>query len=310
MSTIYPKLQPQDPSRFSLAYVPLDMVLLILDKPWENPQIIPVEIIGPITTTFPKERDMESVVNRAIKVILRPPPLTTAASACKLFRFTYQKSRPTLWGDHLHLRRSHHVDLQRDIFHVRIRRRVHPFEWDRPGLIHWDPLYNALGGVERVATSVNYIHRDFNQWGANLLRHMNWNFKELMVLVPTPDLENNNIWKWRNILWYLNAAGKKPLLVDSLLMPMEESWWIREPPSFSGDLDRSRRFRDIKKHVEKQLLFPINAFSAWANTLDEDQRRYLKTTWRLADQPAVKGYLVPEETLNDPDAFKLGARFR
>jgi hypothetical protein len=303
MSTIYPRLQPQDPSRFSLAYVPLDMLLLILDKLWENPQIIPVDIIGPITTTFPKERDRESVVNRATKVILRPPPLSAAVSACKLFRFAYQKSRPTLWGDHLHLRRSHHVDLQRDIFHVRIRRRVHPYEWDRAGLIHWDPLYNALRGVERIATSADYIHREINPWGANLLRHMNWSFKDLMVLIPTHHLEYVFL-RWRM------AVAMKPPLVDSLLMPMDDSWWIRWPRAFRAAVKTGAGGSGTsKKFTEGQLLLPIKKYTPWANTLDEDQRRYLKTTWRLADPPAVKAYIVDEKLLDDLKVFKLDAPF-
>jgi hypothetical protein len=69
------------------------------------------------------------------------------------------------------------------------------------------------------------------------------------------------------------------------------------------------RFRDVKKFTEGQLLLPIKKYTPWANTLDEDQRRHLKTTWRLADPPAVKAYIVDEKLLDDLKAFKLGAPF-
>jgi hypothetical protein len=286
----------------SLAYLPLDTVLLILDELWSTPQIIPIDIIGPITEK-PKQRDMESVVSTATKVILRPPPLAaTAAATCRLFRFTYQKSRPALWGDHLHLRRSFHVDLQRDIFHVRVRRRVHPYEWDIPWRIHWDPLYNILRGVERVATSANYVDKAINPWVPNFLRHINLGFKELMVLIPTPDLENNALLRIRRM------GGPGPHLVDSLLMPMDDSWWVKVPPipgAAPENTDRSRPFKDLKKVVEKRLRIPVKLFTNWARTLPAHQRQYLRSTWRLATLPKVKGYLVDEKELNDPDAYEF-----
>jgi hypothetical protein len=159
-----PKLQFHDPSRITL---PVEIIYQILEYLWSSPQIIPIEILGPENVVRPK-MDYEGIISSQTKVLLRPPPLFAGAgSACRFFRDSYCRTRPETWGTHLSSGVSYNADMQRDIFHVRIHRIVHPNEWDRNGRSYMDPLHGILDGVERLATSPNYIYPRENSEGGN-----------------------------------------------------------------------------------------------------------------------------------------------
>ncbi|KAL2161624.1 hypothetical protein VTH06DRAFT_8186 [Thermothelomyces fergusii] len=183
ISTVYPPLQAADPSRVSLADLPLETVLQILDSLFEPQQLIVIDIYGSGGHNN-GSYGMQSTVSSQTKVILRPPPLHVTATACRLFRHMYGKSRPTVWGAHLTLRRAYHVSLERDIFYVRFHRKLSFVKGD-PLL---DPLYMILDGIQNLATSVNYICL-----GACVLYflHMNPRGKTFSILIPVPDLERN-----------------------------------------------------------------------------------------------------------------------
>jgi hypothetical protein len=175
ISTEYPKLQVADPTRPSLANLPLEIVLDILDALFKPEQLIVIEVYGH------QENHAYIADGERCTPILRAPPLnTTAAAACRLFRHMYRKSRPTLWGAHLHLGRAYHVDLARDIFHVR----VHPSrpvpEFNR---IRFERLDGILNGVQKVATSLNYTCLVGWKWFIGL-KSTDSPAKELIVLVP------------------------------------------------------------------------------------------------------------------------------
>jgi hypothetical protein len=227
ISTEYPKLQVAGPTRTSLANLPLEMVLEILDALFKPEQLIVIDVYGH------KEKH-ETISDREhCTAILRAPPLNaTAAAACRLFRHMYRKSRPTLWGAHLHLGRAYHVDLARDIFHVR----VHP---SRPvpnfHRIRFERLDGILNGVQRVATSLNYTCLVGWKWFLGL-KSTDSPAKELIVLVPVPGLENNSDLELSPVLVPLRAEDRIDGLMDAVTWPeykIETNWYLYWPWRFA-----------------------------------------------------------------------------
>jgi hypothetical protein len=281
-STGPPKLLFADLKRVTL---PMEIILQILDELWSAPQIIPIEIFGPENVIRPKMDDKGSISSQT-KVVLRPPPLFAGAgSACRFFRHSYCQTRPETWGAHLTSGVSYNIDMHRDIFHVRIHRVVHPNEWDRYGKSHQDPLYGLLDGIERLATSPNYIYPRVNSEGGNYLRHMHPECRELMILVPVRRSD------------YSRLPG---LRRSSELQPMTNDHYIRAPL-----VEQCRSWETFKKWVRRWMEIPHLTFSGRVRSISLGERELWEKTWRLSPVPELKGYLIDEEILNDPNAYLL-----
>ncbi|KAK4157876.1 hypothetical protein C8A00DRAFT_29261 [Chaetomidium leptoderma] len=278
-STIFPMLRVANPTKRSLANLPLELTLQILDTIYSAPQIIPIEIFGP------KNDDHENVnlqenVSKQTKVVLRPPPLSaTVAATCQLFRYMYRKSRPNRWGVHLHNRLAHNVDLKKDIFHVRIHRTVYPDEWDPAGESHLDRLFGILRNVTRMATSVNYVSFETNKHAVNYLRHLHPGCRELMVLVPSPGLDRG-----------------EPTSNSEGLRPMED-----HTPVMSSVQAHCVPWYMYKKFLRDWMDIQMRHFDSVVP--NAELRSLWEKTWRLSPPPEVRGYLVDQDRLNDPNAW-------
>ncbi|KAL2176040.1 uncharacterized protein P884DRAFT_204246 [Thermothelomyces heterothallicus CBS 202.75] len=285
VSTVYPRLQTADRTRASLADLPLETVLQILDALFEPQQLIVIDIYGPKAKND-GVYDMEGKVSSQTKVILRPPPLHVTATACRLFQHMYRKSRQTAWGAHLYLRRPYHVSLERDIFHVRVHRETYYGEWDRAGNPHLDPLYMILDGIQNLATSVDYI---FPGMSVFYFLHLNPLGKVLNVLVPVPDLEKN----------VDPACGE--LQLAPVLVPIEDRYRIQT--SFWKGKETWWYFREESEDHMRQRFLRCRPRS-------EAQRQLWERTWRLCPAPELKAYLVDERRLNDAVVSGLKKRIR
>ncbi|KAK4128972.1 hypothetical protein N657DRAFT_629969 [Parathielavia appendiculata] len=175
ISTKYEALHAADPSRLSLANLPLE---------------IPLHIIEDLF----KLRDVQ-------KIILRPPPMNGIGGVCRLFRHKYCKIRPTRWGAHLCPAGPYHVGLKRDMFYVRFHHQDSIFDLSHQHLnldvyLGKDEFGGILDGIERMATSaycVSYELDHFNPPGRLYLRHLSPQSRELIVLPPAWSLEKNPV---------------------------------------------------------------------------------------------------------------------
>ncbi|KAJ4296153.1 hypothetical protein N0V88_004857 [Collariella sp. IMI 366227] len=185
-STLFPDIEEDHLFEPSLAHLPFEVILLILEATFKQPQIVPIEIYGGKKKRSEIENP-EDLIRSQTKAMLRPPTHNTLAATCRLFRHMYHKLRPNLWGSHLHSRRTYHVDLENDIFHVRIHRESGSFMgWDRNGQYRLDPLFSILKGVEQMATSLSYIWQNAMQSEFDLLmylHHLNPECKNPMLEV-------------------------------------------------------------------------------------------------------------------------------
>ncbi|KAL2256377.1 hypothetical protein VTK26DRAFT_1759 [Humicola hyalothermophila] len=279
-STSHSGLCPANPALPSLAYLPLEIVMLFLDEVFSRPQIITIDITGPINDE-PEEWDMEGAISAATRIVMRAPPLNiTAANACRLFREWYQRSRPTVWGGQLHSAVGYHVDPARDIFYTRIRRRVDYTEWDRRGRPDLDPLGGMLGGVERLATSPGYIWVGHNDWAVSFLRHLNPQLKELMILFPGKGQDD--------------GGAERRGTGQPVVRPVKDSEMVTVRVGPMGALVRWEVVRDVVADLMKGLRNenpPNQAYQAiWAET------------WRASPMQEIRGYLVDSRDLNDPTA--------
>ena len=282
ISTLYPPLLVADPARPSLADFPMEVILHILEELFAPAQIIAIEIFGPRNNN-PKVVDMLGTISRQTKLVVRPPPLSlTAAAACRLFRHMYVRSRPARWGGHLHTGVAYHVDLGRDIFHVRVHRAVDYREFDRNGCPLDDPLAGALAGIRRMATSVNYISPMLNPWGGAFLRHLNPACAELLVLVPARGVERAAV----------PAGG---LRLHPVLRPLAPHHRIRAPVV-------EQRFPWA---TYRDMMYTWMGLFRSIVPAHPAQRQMWERSWRLAPLPALRGYLVDERRLDDPNAFGL-----
>jgi hypothetical protein len=184
ISTEYPTLQAADPTRPSLANLPLEIVLEILETIFKREQIITVDVYCP-EIEYPAYDVEGDENNLRAKVILRAPPLNTTAATCRLFRWVYRKSRPTVWSPRLHLGPPYHVDLARDIFHVRFHSLTEHSRFGSQSYL--TPLRGFLDGVQRVSTCLNYLFLVGVGWFLSL----DSTAKELIILVPVSRLESN-----------------------------------------------------------------------------------------------------------------------
>jgi hypothetical protein len=308
-STEYPKLHAADLTRPSLAKLPLEIVLEIIDALFKPEQLIAIDVLGS-DNSDPAHSDTQAGLtrqaefSRKTKIVLRAPPLNITAAACRLFRFVYARSRPTLWGAHLHQHNNratttaaaaaaaasvgaygYHVDLARDIFYVRIRRDVSQLEWDGANKPQLDPLAGALGGIQRMASSMNYV----SMQDVYYLLHLNPLAKELNILVPVPGLEAGDNCSTLPIGTGLRLAPVlTPLKADDVVRSRSNrlrTGWVMFKWIVGVWLDERGR----------RSLLPRSA----------EERRVLRGTWRLCPAPKVKGYLVDEHRLDDPDARGL-----
>ncbi|KAL2019810.1 hypothetical protein VTK56DRAFT_9161 [Thermocarpiscus australiensis] len=187
-------------------------------------------------------------------------------------------------------RRHHHpppVSLARDIFHVRIRRRVHWKEFDCRGEPLRDPLAGVLAGVRRVATSVNYVSPWRNAHGAAYLRHLNPACAELLVLVPLDGLE-----------WGFSSPGGDGggLSLEPVLKPLREEHLIRGLPELRWGMWR----RSIRDSMKESLRSAERAVGS---------REQTGLCWRSSPLPGIQGFLVDARRLGDPDAFGVKKTF-
>ncbi|KAK4044444.1 hypothetical protein C8A01DRAFT_42869 [Parachaetomium inaequale] len=282
ISTEYPKLQAADPTRPSLADLPLEI------------QLIAIDILG-LDNSDPAHCDTQAGLSRQAefshktKIVLHAPPLNTTAIACRLFRFMYAKSRPTLWG--AHLRRDHnnraaayHVDLTRDIFYVRIHRDVSQVQWNGANKPQLDPLAGALGGIQRMASSMNYVSMP----DVFYLMHLNPQARELSILVPVPGLEGGN--NYGTLPTGLRLAPVlTPLKADDVVTSRRgrlRTWWSM----FKWIVGVWLRERGGLPFIPRSA----------------EEREVLARTWQLCPAPEVMGYLVDERRLEDPNAWGPG----
>ncbi|KAL2142388.1 hypothetical protein VTI28DRAFT_1219 [Corynascus sepedonium] len=275
MSTVYPYLQAADRTRSSLADLPLETILDILDALFAPQQLIIIDIFGH-NTRKRGEFDMEGNASSQTRVILRTPPLHITATTCRLFQYMYRRSRPTIWGEHLYLGRAYHVNLERDIFHVRVHQETNYAEWDRDGNPHLDPHFMILDGIRNLATSVDYI---FPGLGLFYLLHLNPLCKVLSVLVPVSELEKN----------VDPASGE--LQLSPVLVPIGDRHMIQT--SFWTYQEEWGYFKDWSDDQLRQRFLHNRPSS-------EEERQRWERTWRLCSAPELKAYLVDERRLNDP----------
>ncbi|KAK4128973.1 hypothetical protein N657DRAFT_639509 [Parathielavia appendiculata] len=188
---IYPKLQATDPSRPSLADLPLEIVLMIIEDLLDSAQII---IIG----TSGEEKESPRTGRMEQEFTFHPPPLHKLSAVFRLFRHMYRRSRLTLWGAHPHpSSRSYDVNKTRDIFYVesvsrRRRRRVPPQIKFQVGL---RLPCGVFAGANRIATELSFL--DINPFSPILtLRfplNARPNCKEILFLYPVSGLEKANM---------------------------------------------------------------------------------------------------------------------
>jgi hypothetical protein len=275
ITTFYPPVQVADPRLPSLADYPMEVVLLIIEAIFRPPQIIIIEISEPPALQN-GEMDWEGRTSRLTKVVIQPPPLNALAGVSRLFRYMYRKSRPTLWGTQLFWSRPYYVDLRRDIFYLRVKRVVHPLEWDRRGSSHLDYLAGALSGIQHMAISIYNIAPN-NMWVLGYLRHLNPLTKKIMVFFPEAGVERNGRW---------TGGGLKmsPVLVDI------DRRTVRNPSSRAI-------WRDLKWRIVRLMQVGRKTCLRIATP---EQRRLWERGWRLAPVPALKGYAVDPRRLARP----------
>lgn len=281
-SSTYPILVAEDSGIISLANYPLDVVLVILNLIFRPLQIITIDITGPRYKPRVEVTAVEAnTISQRTKILLRPPPLYVLTGVCRLFQHVYRQNHPTPWGAHLYRRIAYHVDLTRDIFHVRLHRRVASWEWDRGGYPLLDPLAGVLAGVERMATSVNYVNGWMGTavWSVFYLRHLNPMGTELMFLVPALGLEKGD-----------------GLDLVPAVKPLKDKAKI-------WDGDEPRKWVKFKDDVLFKLR--MNANSIFTNPANDEERKEWERSWRLCPVPEVTGWAVDERRLCDPKAWGL-----
>lgn len=275
MTTYYPPIQKADPGLPSLADYPMDIVMLVIEACFQAKQIIAIDIFGPAPLQD-GERDWDGRVSRGTRVALKPPPLYALTAVSRLFRYMYRKSRPTLWGTHLFWSRSYYVDLSRDIFQVRLKRVVHPLEWDRRGNSDTDYLAGCLSDIEHMAVNITSIVVA-NKWILPFFRHLNPLVKEFMILFPNQGVEND----------YLTNGG---LELSPVLMPLKRGSPI-QPGCFSSTWGYVRRKIAPMMQVGRARCLQIAT---------PEQRARWERTFRLAPVQELKGYSVDKRRLTYP----------
>ncbi|KAG7292684.1 hypothetical protein NEMBOFW57_002721 [Staphylotrichum longicolle] len=262
----YPILVPEDPRLPSLAKYPLDVILLIVDFIFQPFQIITIDITGPPHRPRVELTPVEAnTISERTKVLLRPPPLYALTRVCRLFQYVYRQNHPTPFGAHLHRRIAYHVDLTRDIFHIRLHRRVASWEWER-----------AL-----MATSVNYIS-GWNGpaiWSANYLRHLNTMATKLMILVPGYGVEEED-----------------ELDLEPTLEPLKDKTRI-------WDGDEPVKWKRFKTEILAKLR--LNETQYFTDPANDEERAEWERSWRLCPVPEVTGWAVDERRLDDSRAWAL-----
>jgi hypothetical protein len=287
----------------------LEIALHILELLFGEPQIIGVEFVFP-NTEDPEvsEPDPSRTIGHRTKIFLDPPPLRRFESVCRLFRHMYRKTRPTLWGSQFDSGVDYNVDLSRDIFHVRLFPGVKYQDWDPGhGSPHDDPLANKLVGIQRLATSPNYVSPWRNPDGINFLRHVHPTAPEILVLVPVSDLKKEL--KTDELLTPLGSHA--PLLnLESMETPpgSDDEDEFREETGYEYGTDVPRHLRwtpwwRYREELLDQLRWARDMFQGRAATPEEEA--LWVNSWRLAPVPKVTGYLVDSLDLRDDCAQPL-----
>jgi hypothetical protein len=189
----------------------------------------------------------------------------------------YRKSRPTLWGTQLFWSRPYYVDLRRDIFFSRVKRAVHPLEWDRRGNSHLDYLAGALSGIQHMATSINNINTN-NPWFLIYLRHLNPLTEKIMVFFPVAGVETNGRW---------TGGGLK---MSPVLVGIDRRTQVQNQSS-------QAIWKDLKWRIIRLMQASRRICLRIATP---EQRQLWERGWRLAPIPALKGYAVDPRRLARP----------
>jgi hypothetical protein len=283
MTTFYPPIQVADPKLPSLADYPMDVVLLLIEAIFRSQQMITIDISGPPALKN-GEREWDGRIRRLTKVVIQPPPLNAIAGVSRLFRYMYRKSRPTLWGTQLFWSRPYYVDLNHDIFYVRVKHVVHPSEWDRRGSPQLDYLAGALSGIQHMAVGMQNLITPMNMWVMSYLRHLNPLTKKIMIFFPVRDVE-------KNVRWTGGGPSLSPVLVD-----IDGRTRVRTGTSRGPPVSRAM-WKDLKWKIVRLLQL---GRQTCLRTATPEQRQLWERTWRLAPVQTLKGYAVDTERLVRP----------
>jgi hypothetical protein len=271
MTSFYPTIQVADPRLPSLADYPMDVVLLIIEEIFQPRQIINIEISGPEPLNDGVS-EWDGSISRQTQVVIQSTPLNALTGVNRLFRYMYRQSRPTPWGTHLFWSRPYYVNLSRDIFHVRVKRVVHPSEWDRLGNPHLDYLAGALSGIQHMAVNLFRIVNPENQWCLAYLRHLNPLTKQIMILVPIGGVERD----------HRSGGG---LRLSPMLRPVE-----------GRTAQVGAIWRDLKRRLMRRMQIGRRTCLRIATP---EQRQLWEQTW-LAPVQELEAYMVDPRRLARP----------
>lgn len=275
----YPIIWAADTTRWSMARLPLEIILMILRQLFEVSQIIHIDIFGPPPISD-DDRDplpRHGSIARNTVVVLHEPPLNKASHVCRLFRFLYEQIRPHVWGAHLFPGQNYYVNLLKDIFYVQVHRKVHSLEWFHDGQPHLDPLYGMLKDCVNMATSPASVDIVNNTAGTLYLRHLNPQVKKIMLFVPSKNIGKNHT---------LNGG----LITDAAVRPMHDDFVVGPYPHFTWDFYKLSMWEVVDSWQVNVVMFGVTS----------EQIEALQENW-LYPIPEYEGYVVEEEALaSDP----------